>query len=54
MEILIKFLKKFSLKFVEISGNLSGMNVTKILGIFLGNFRQMLNEIYRKLEINVE
>ncbi len=39
IEIVIKFLKKFSEKFVEISEKLLGTNVAKILRKLLGNFR---------------
>ncbi len=35
MNIMTKFMKKI----IEISRKLSGMNVAKILGKFLGNFR---------------
>ncbi len=54
IEILIKFLRKLSEKFVKVSGKPSGMNFIKILRKFLGKFRLILDEIYRKLDIDFD
>ncbi len=47
-------MRKFELKFVQISGKFLEINVAKILRKYLRDFRSILNEIRKKVDINVE